>query len=161
MNKRPVLAIIIIFLTIFVDHITKYKALVLKNNEIQLIDGKLKLVYLENRGAGFGIFQNKKIFLIFFTAILIGILLYTLFKNINEYSFVTILSLSLCTGGALGNFVDRLFRGYVIDFISYKFTLFNGYEFPVFNFADIFVVSGCLLLIFVVFFTKDLEGLNG
>lgn len=156
MSKKTIVAFIIIITSIIIDHFTKYKALSLKTKEVVIIPDKLKLIYLENRGAGFGILQDKKIFLILFTAILIGVLLYVLFKNITTYSYLTVVSLALCIGGAFGNFIDRLLRGYVIDFISYKFTLFNGYEFPVFNFGDIFVVVGCILLIIVLFFTEDL-----
>ncbi|QQK07691.1 signal peptidase II [Miniphocaeibacter halophilus] len=147
---------ILIALALIIDQFTKYKALGLKNNSIELIGKKLQLVYVENRGAAFGFFQNKKIILLAVTIIIILALVVTLIKNYSKFSLISLISLSLIIGGAIGNLIDRIFRGYVIDFISYTF--FNGYEFPVFNFADIFVVSGCILLIIAIIFTKDFEG---
>ncbi|WP_099203114.1 signal peptidase II [Miniphocaeibacter massiliensis] len=149
------IAILIIVLTIAIDQFTKFKAISLREGDVSLIGEKLKLVYVENRGAAFGFFQNKKIFLTIITIAILLMLVYVLIKSYNKFNLITIISLSLIIGGAIGNFIDRIFRGYVVDFISYTF--FNGYEFPVFNFADIFVVSGCILMIFSVFLTKDLE----
>ncbi|MFY9284741.1 MAG: signal peptidase II [Miniphocaeibacter sp.] len=147
---------IVIVLALIIDQFTKFKALNLKNNSIDLIGKKIQLVYVENRGAAFGFFQNKKFILLFATIIIILLLVITLIKNYSKFSLLSIISLSLIIGGAIGNLIDRFFRGYVVDFISYTF--FNGYEFPVFNFADIFVVSGCILLIIAIIFTKDFEG---
>ena len=149
------IAIVTIIISIIIDQFTKIKAIGLKDNPIIIIKNKLELVYVENRGAAFGIFQNKKIILVFLTLIIILVISVFLFKNYNRFSLVSIMSLSLIIGGAIGNLIDRIIRGYVIDFISYTF--FNGYEFPVFNVADICVVSGCILMIISLFFTKDFE----
>lgn len=149
------IAIITIIISIIIDQITKIKAIGLKENLIPIIKGKLELVYVENRGAAFGMFQNKKLILVFLTLIIILAISVFLFKNYNRLSIVSIMSLSLIIGGAIGNLIDRIVRGYVVDFISYTF--FNGYDFPVFNVADICVVSGCILMIISLFFTKDFE----
>ncbi len=149
------IAIITIIISIIIDQITKIKAIGLKENPIPIIKGKLELVYVENRGAAFGMFQNKKLILVFLTLIIILAISVFLFKNYNRLSIVSIMSLSLIIGGAIGNLIDRIVRGYVVDFISYTF--FNGYDFPVFNVADICVVSGCILMIISLFFTKDFE----
>ena len=111
--------ILMMILVIGLDHLTKYMAISLKEGDIIIFDKFLKLTYLENRGAAFGILENKKIILM----IIYGLLL----------------------GGALGNLIDRIFRGYVIDFISVRLP-FN-YDFPVFNVADIAVVVSCILLV--------------
>lgn len=149
------IAIVTVIISIIIDQFTKIKAIGLRENPIIIIKDKLELVYVENRGAAFGIFQGKKIILVFLTLIIILAISVFLFKNYNSFSLVSIMSLSLIIGGAVGNLIDRIFRGYVIDFISYTF--FNGYEFPVFNVADICVVSGCILMIISLFFTKDFE----
>ena len=148
-------SILIIFSIVVIDQITKRLALNLKDNTIIIIKNKLKLVYVENRGAAWGIFQEKRLFLSAITLIVLLVMIYILIKNINLLSRPSIISLSFIIGGAIGNFIDRLFRGYVIDFISYEF--FNGYQFPVFNIADIFVVLGCFLLIIAIFKTDDFK----
>ena len=75
--------------------------------------------------------------------IIIGILIYYLKKN-QVKGKINILSFSLVIGGALGNLIDRIIRGYVIDFISIKI---GNYNFPIFNLADTFIVIGVILLL--------------
>lgn len=67
-------------------------------------------------------------------------------------SKIASLALVLVAGGAIGNCIDRLFRGYVVDMLSFNFF---GYSFPVFNFADICVVIGAVLLVVSLCFTKE------
>lgn len=106
------------------------------------------LTYLENRGAAFGILQNKFIFFYIITVlVLLAVLLYVIKKR--PQSRVLNISLALLSGGALGNFVDRLFRGYVVDFLDFR--LIN---FPVFNLADCFVVCGAFLLAAYIIFVE-------
>lgn len=138
-------AVIIIILGIILDRITKLWALnVLKtDNDITVIKNYFQLSYLENRGAAFGIFQDKVIFLILFTVILIiGLGIY-LYKNRGKSKLLSV-SLSLIISGALGNFYDRVVYKYVVDFICVHYK--ESYYFPTFNVADIFVVCGTILL---------------
>ena len=75
-------------------------------------------------------------------------------KNYGPKHTLSKLSLSLITAGALGNFVDRLFRGYVVDMIDVNF-----FNYPVFNFADICIVVGCVILcVYVLFIYKEPTG---
>ncbi|MCI6277018.1 MAG: signal peptidase II [Clostridium sp.] len=137
--------IFIIILGIILDRITKLWALnVLKpDNDIIVIKNYFQLAYLENRGAAFGIFQNKVVFLSLFTVILIiGLIIY-LYKNRGKSRILSI-SLSLIISGALGNFYDRIVYKYVVDFICVHYK--DIYYFPTFNVADIFVVCGTILL---------------
>ena len=69
-----------------------------------------------------------------------------------DKSKIASLALVLVAGGAIGNCIDRLFRGYVVDMLSFNFF---GYSFPVFNFADICVVIGAVLLVVSLCFTKE------
>ena len=131
--------ILMMILVIGLDHLTKYMAISLKAGDIVIFDKFLKLTYLENRGAAFGILENKKIFLI------IGFVILYIFKNYKSLMNFEKVIYGLLLGGALGNLIDRIFRGYVIDFISVKLP-FN-YDFPVFNVADIAVVVSCILLV--------------
>ena len=132
--------ILMMILVIGLDHLTKYMAISLKEGDIIIFDKFLKLTYLENRGAAFGILENKKIILM-----IIGFVIVYIFKNYKSLVSFEKVIYGLLLGGALGNLIDRIFRGYVIDFISVRLP-FN-YDFPVFNVADIAVVVSCILLV--------------
>lgn len=147
--------LVIIFLVIILDQITKYLAIGLKKGSIKVVKNFMELVYVENRGAAFGILQGKKIILVFFTFFIIAALCYFLYKSRSRLSTISKVSISLIIGGAIGNLIDRVFRHFVLDFISVTFP--NGYEFPVFNVADIAVVCGTFLLIIAFVKTDDFE----
>ena len=105
----------------------------------------LKFSYIRNTGASFGIFSGNTIFIIILSLIIIAYIIYELIKHSNNMLYKVTCILIL--GGAFGNLIDRLFRGYVVDFIS--FTLFNK-EMAIFNVADIFVTFGVLLYIYII-----------
>ena len=137
--------IFIIILGIILDRITKLWVLngLKPDNDIIVIKNYFQLAYLENRGAAFGIFQNKIVFLSLFTIILIIGLSVYLYKNRKKSKLLSV-SLSLIISGALGNFYDRVVYKYVVDFICVHYK--NTYYFPTFNVADVFVVCGTILL---------------
>lgn len=137
--------ILMMILVIGLDHLTKYMAISLKEGDIIIFDKFLKLTYLENRGAAFGILENKKIILMIITLLIIGFVIVYIFKNYKSLVSFEKVIYGLLLGGALGNLIDRIFRGYVIDFIFVRLP-FN-YDFPVFNVADIAVVVSCILLV--------------
>ncbi len=137
--------ILMMILVIGLDHLTKYMAISLKEGDIIIFDKFLKLTYLENGGAAFGILENKKIILMIITLLIIGFVIVYIFKNYKSLVSFEKVIYGLLLGGALGNLIDRIFRGYVIDFISVRLP-FN-YDFPVFNVADIAVVVSCILLV--------------
>ena len=117
-----------------------------------IIKNVLSLHYHENYGAAFGILQQKKWFLIVFTSIMLALLVYLLFdKKLQKPILNT--SLMLIIGGGVGNLIDRIVKGYVVDYIY-----FEPINFPIFNFADICVVCGTILLfIYLLFFDKSDE----
>jgi len=121
---------------------------------IPLIPGVLELFYVENRGAAFGILQNRQWFFILITAVVTGGVLLLLPKIPRDRHFLPLrLCLLFITAGALGNVFDRLVRGYVVDFIYFKLI-----DFPVFNVADIYVTCSAFTLAFLFFFVyKDGE----
>lgn len=139
--------------SVVIDQLSKkWAVLTLKDGEsIKLIGDFLRFYYVENRGAAFGMLQNKIWFFVIITVIMFIILGYIFFKNKN-ITQLSRLSLVLIGGGALGNFIDRVKLGYVVDFIDIKFGRF--YDFPVFNFADSFVVCGTFLLIILILMNK-------
>ncbi|MBR0039356.1 MAG: signal peptidase II [Lachnospiraceae bacterium] len=147
---KYILFVLISGLLIFVDQLTKRLALKhLCNKEpIVLINNVLELVYVENRGAAFGILQNKYILFYLLTALVLVIILFNLYKLDLTSKYIPYFAfLVLIFSGAVGNFIDRLKNKYVIDFIYFK-----PIDFPVFNFADICITIGCAILIFSFIF---------
>lgn len=139
--------------SILADQVTKAWAVnMLKDgSSIKIIGNFLRFTYAENRGAAFSILQNQRWFFITVTIVMLIVLAYIFFrtKNINKLSR---LAIAMIAGGAIGNFIDRVMLGYVIDFIDVRFGSF--YNFPIFNIADSFVVCGTILMIFLILFNK-------
>ena len=147
MKKKSLFILIVILILTIIDQIIKY--LVVSNisigSEKIIIDNFLKFIYIRNTGAAFGILSGNIIFLIFITVLLIFYIVNEMKKNINNN--LSLLSFSLILSGALGNLIDRVVRGYVVDYIP--FTLFNR-EMSVFNLADTYITIGVILLIYIV-----------
>ena len=121
-------------------------------DEIPVINGFISFTYVENRGAAFGLLQNGRWFFIPVTSLILLVIIYFYVKlpQTRAYKFVRA-TLVLITAGAVGNFIDRLFNGYVVDMLEFKFITF-----PVFNVADMCVVTGTFALAFVMLFiVKD------
>lgn len=137
-----------------IDQLTKHLAVkyLKETSGIILIPDVLEFQYVENRGMAFGLLQGRQIlFLILCVAFCAGILY--LYARIPKNSYYAPLSVigGILFSGALGNFIDRAFYGYVTDFIY-----FSLIDFPVFNIADIYVVCGGILLaVLVIFRYKD------
>ncbi len=108
---------------------------------IPLWEGVFHITSLRNKGAAFGILQGQRWFFIIVTLIVVlGIIYYlqTEGRNNRRISF----ALSLLLGGAIGNFFDRLIRGEVVDSLDFRLI-----DYPIFNLADVFIVSGVALMI--------------
>ena len=117
----------------------------------RLWDGVLHFTYVENRGAAFGMLANHRwVFMIVSTAAIIAMILYVAIAK--PKSKFEILSLSFIIGGGIGNMIDRVARGFVVDFIDV--TCINFY---VFNIADSFVCVGCALLFLSVLLSERAE----
>ncbi len=118
-----------------------------------LIPGIIQVTYLENRGAAFGIMQDKSVFLIVVPMIIvIGLIyFYTTLGKTRDDKFTKI-ALILIIAGAIGNLIDRAMAGFVVDMFNFIFI-----DFPVFNVADICVVIGTIFLIIASFFVNDKE----
>ncbi len=141
--------IIFVLLLAAIDQISKYFVLdkLMFSDPIIIIDNFLRLNYVENRGAAFGILQNQQLFFIILTSLVVIVLVVYRVKT-NEFNSVANFSLDLIIAGALGNLADRIRLNYVVDFIDVNF--WGYYDFPVFNFADICVVVGTILLAFLI-----------
>ena len=120
--------------------------------EIPLIENVLHLEYVENRGAAFGSLQGQMAFFYLATALMMALMIWALYRNWVRGNAGRAVVLCLI-GGTLGNFIDRVRLGYVVDMIS--FTLI---DFPVFNVADIFLTCGCVaLFVYFIFFDEKLQ----
>lgn len=148
--KQGIKAFIGCLLLVVLDQFTKVLALQnLKGQEpITIIPDVFQLFYVENRGAAFGILQNKQWVFLIITAIVLAALIWALPRMSRERHFLP-LRLCLCFigAGAVGNMIDRIFRGYVVDFFYFKLI-----DFPVFNVADIYVTTSAIVLIFLIVF---------
>ena len=113
--------------------------------KIEIIKNFFNITHVRNYGAGFSILQNARLFLSLVSIIAIGVLAYLLVTTKKKNTLTTI-SYLMVISGALGNLLDRLRQGYVVDFLDFKIF---GWDYPVFNVADIFITVGCFLLILV------------
>ncbi len=142
-------AILIIIITIFIDQMCKYASTTyLYNKEpIILIENFFKLNYVKNYGAAWGILKNQRYLLVVITILVVISLAIYIKLNRNLYKLSRI-SIAFIIGGAIGNLIDRVKMGYVIDFLDINFV--KVYDFPVFNFADSFIVVGTFLIMYLI-----------
>ncbi|MCJ7856781.1 signal peptidase II [Lachnospiraceae bacterium NSJ-143] len=139
-----------------IDQLSKIAALkYLKPvGSIEFIKGLMNLTFVENRGAAFGMLEGARWFFVIITvAVTIAAVIYIkkYIPSGREYRYVK-LSVILILAGAWGNAIDRLFRGYVVDYFESVFI-----KWPVFNVADIYVVAGTVLLAFMFIFVINDE----
>lgn len=113
----------------------------------EVIPHFLYLTYTHNDGAAFSILTGKRIFLIIVGFLILFAIIAYLWKNKTQNKLEK-LAYALLLGGSVGNLMDRLIRGYVIDFIDVK--IFS-YNYPIFNLADSFIVFGVLLLLITLY----------
>lgn len=156
MNRR-LLYFFFILTILIADQLTK--AIVAQ--KIALLDSKtiipgfFNLTHIRNRGAIFGFFSqsgSQFLYIILMLASLtaLGLVVFYFFKTPASEIFMKI-SLSLILAGALGNLIDRIFRGYVVDFLDFYI---KKLHWPSFNVADASITIGAILLIFIFFFRR-------
>ena len=161
MSLISIISIIFIIVLITADQIIKYWAAnnlmpvgtmdFIKIGDIDI----MALTYVQNDGAAFSSFSGAKWFLIGLTSIMIIGLIIFIIKDKNKHPFM-MLSTSAVIAGGIGNLIDRVRLGYVIDYLDVK--LFN---FAIFNFADICVVLGAICLVIYILFIEKKELTDG
>ena len=109
---------------------------------VNIIDNFFSLTYVLNDGAAFSLFASRIYLLILIAIICLFFIIYELKNNLDDR--VLSIGYSLVLAGLLGNFLDRLIDGYIIDYLSFKIL---GYNYPIFNFADILIVVGIVIVI--------------
>ena len=155
-NNKFNLTLFFLFLTLVIlDQITK--ALVI--NFIDLYDSVVllpivNLTFVVNYGFAFGLLNNPSLNQILVSLVILAIIIYFLYLLIKTQDKIFQLTLTLILAGALGNFVDRIFRGFVIDFID---IYIGKYHWPAFNIADSCITLGfVVLMINILFLNKKL-----
>ena len=151
--KKYVLPIILLVTLVAIDQIVKHLAVVylMPIGSYTVIDGFFSLVYVENTGMAFGLFRGLRwVFVAISIVIFICIGAYYFKMPNTKYHNTVRVFLVILLGGALGNFIDRLFTGYVVDMFAFTFI-----NFPVFNVADIFIVCAAIGLFVVLLFFKE------
>ena len=134
---------------ILVDQVSKYIIAISFEigEKFYIIGDWMKITYVQNRGVAFSMFSGNQFITIMLTSILLIVCLAFIIKEKENKALLIVLTCIL--GGGVGNLIDRIFRGYVVDMISCG-------NFAVFNIADIFVTCGCILCaVYLLFFYKD------
>lgn len=132
------------------DQFTKYAAVLKLKDQAPfvLINGVFELCYLENRGAAFGMMQDMRFVLAVGALLVCGVIVYLYLRmpENRRYLPLRICAVLLCAG-AVGNMIDRVRLGYVIDFFYFRLI-----DFPIFNVADCYVVAACIVFALLVLF---------
>lgn len=147
---KKIFSLIIIIFGILIDQV--FKNWVVANISLgqvrRFVSGLLSLTYLQNRGAAWSSFEGQQWFFYIITPIVLIVAGYFLWKNIqNGWYFI---GLSLIISGALGNFIDRVRQGFVVDMFQTDFI-----NFPIFNVADVLLSVGFVLLFVAILTEKE------
>lgn len=133
-----------IALLIFIDQIVKFLVdrHMIFGDTIPVIGDFFHITYVQNRGIAFGIFQGKVDIISIATVIAIILIIVYFLKNVKKFNFFERIAYLFIISGAVGNMIDRLLRGYVVDMID-----FRGIWSFVFNIADVYINLGVILLL--------------
>lgn len=148
------LAAVIAVLAIVADQITKY--IVVSNIEykgsVPFIPGFMSFFHTRNTGAAFSMFSDQRWVFMVFSFISMGLIIYMLIREYKRHKLLNV-ALAMVLGGGIGNMIDRIRFGYVVDFFKTEFM-----DFAVFNVADCFITVGAVLLgVYVIFFEPRVE----
>ena len=156
--KRAMIALISFVILIIIDQWTKALAVehLMNQKPLVLIQGVFQLHYLENRGAAFGMLQGQRFFFVVIAILVLAAITYIYFKLPWQKHFHYLRAVGIfVAAGAVGNLIDRVSLGYVVDF--FYFELIN---FPIFNVADIYVTCATFVLAFLILFYYKEEELE-
>jgi len=158
MKKRYSFTFAVVACLVLLDQVTKFfiSSNMCVHDSFPVIDGLFNITYIRNTGAAFGFFANaspvaRSFFLIGVTIAVILLIIYYIWKIKAEEKFFTF-PLSLILGGAVGNLIDRLRFGDVVDFLDFYIV---SYHWPAFNIADSAISIGAIILLFAIFKKKE------
>ena len=149
LNRENKINLIIVSIIVTLDQISKYFITLNYDYFLNKNIFIFSINYVRNYGAAFNIFEGNRLFLSSISIISSLILIYFIFFK-GRLNLFDRYGLSLILAGSLGNGIDRIIKGYVIDFINLKL-----FDFPIFNIADIAINIGCIILIFNHFKFKN------
>lgn len=144
---------ILALLLVVVDQITKYVSVIFLKGKpaVPIWTDVFELQYCENPGIAFSMLENQRWLFIPATCIVMGLLIVMMLRSDLRNRFAFSFSCSLILAGGIGNLIDRVVNGYVVDFLYFKLI-----DFPIFNFADCCVVVGAIVLFaFLLFGCQD------
>lgn len=143
-NKGDMMIAIFTIVFFMIDRITKIFALKIESS-IDIIPNLFRLTLAKNTGIAWSLFSNDTVIITIVTMIIIFFFIKYILDNKNGNKLYNV-CYAMILGGAFGNLFDRVFLGYVIDFLD--FNIF-GYDYPIFNLADTFIVCGIIIIILV------------
>ena len=143
MKKKPYIIAFFFFLIDLgskqlINHLMKV------GDSIKVINNFFYITYTENKGAAWSILEDKRILLLIITVFVLFLI--NKYMNKEELSKIEDFTYGMIIGGIIGNLFDRVFYGSVVDFLDFKIF---GYDYPVFNLADSFIVIGIILLMII------------
>ena len=126
-----------------------------KEGGLVLVESFLNLTYVENTGGAFGIGANDTIGFVLINLLILGIIFRFMFSQIERIDQKTMLALNLMLAGGISNLIDRIVRGFVVDYIDIS----PIFKFPVFNLADICIFFGWVILVIsiIIYWRKELK----
>lgn len=144
-KQTKILLASILAITLIIDQVTKYivTASLRLGEAIEIIPSFFQIRYVQNTGAAWSIFEGKMTFFYIITIVAL-VLLVIYLRNMKGEHLIAYIGIIIMISGTIGNFIDRLTLQYVRDFLD--FTIF-GYDFPVFNIADMCLVIGIGLIV--------------
>lgn len=147
----PFISLIVGVVLVIIDQIIKYfvSAYLQPVGSVSVIDNIFSLTYVENKGVAFGMFSDMRWIFVALTSILLVIIIFYMFKKRPKGKFFYVCA-ALIIGGGIGNLIDRIFYGYVIDYLSLSFFP------PVCNFADYCITAGTIMLVIYLLFFSDI-----
>ena len=147
----PFISLIVGAVLVIIDQIIKYfvSAYLQPVGSVSEKDNIFSLTYVENKGVAFGMFSDMRWIFVALTAIMLAIIIFYMFKKRPKGKFFYVCA-ALIIGGGIGNLIDRIFYGYVIDYLSLSFFP------PVCNFADYCITAGTIMLVIYLLFFSDI-----
>lgn len=143
-NKALIYAIVIAIILLLIDQITK--CIIINNNiNITIIPNILNIHTVQNTGGAFGVGAGNTGMFIVTNLVVLGLIIRFIYLQKDFMDKATLYTLFVILAGGFGNLIDRLLRGYVVDFIN----IFPSTNFPKFNFADIYITIGWIILAFI------------
>jgi len=142
MKKIHYIIIGLFVILLLLDQVTK---IVFVNSNVEVIPNILNFTYTENTGGAFGIGSGNILTVIFTNIVVIGIIIKFMINQKDNLDNLTYIILTIILTGGIGNFIDRIFKGHVVDFIDITAIT----NFPNFNLADMYIVCGWIILAFI------------